>query len=56
MLTNTISFDVHALQVFLPLTLGARLVLPPPAAHTDGEAICDLIARHRVTVREGQDG
>ena len=50
MLTNTISFDVHALQIFAPLMFGAQLVQPPPTAHTDGEAICDLMARHRVTV------
>lgn len=48
-LTNTICFDVHALQIFAPLAVGAKLILAKPGGHTDGDYICSLIWEHRVT-------
>jgi non-ribosomal peptide synthetase component F len=49
MLTNTICFDVHALQIFAPLMFGAKLILIEPEGHVNGELVTSLWWRHRVT-------
>ena len=49
MLTNTISFDVHTLQIFAPLMFGAKLVLVEPEGHVNGDHIVSLWWRHKVT-------
>lgn len=49
MLTNTICFDVHALQIFSPLMFGAKLVLVEPEGHVNGELVTSLWWRHKVT-------
>ncbi len=46
---TTVSFDIAVLELFLPLTTGARVVLAPPDAVRDGHALRDLITRHGVT-------
>ncbi len=43
------SFDVSVWEFFWPLMEGASLVMAPPEAHRDPEAIAQLIARHRIT-------
>ena len=50
MLTNTISFDVHVLQLYLPLMFGGCLVIAKPDGHTDGAYICQLMRQHAITV------
>ncbi|MGK3143125.1 enterobactin synthase subunit F [Pantoea sp. C2G6] len=43
------SFDVSVWEFFWPLITGARLVMAPPDAHRDPEALQQLFARYRVT-------
>ncbi|WCS22933.1 amino acid adenylation domain-containing protein [Methylobacterium sp. NMS14P] len=45
-----VSFDVAVWEILLPLVSGARLVLAPPGAHRDPDAIARLIDRHAVTL------
>ncbi|WP_456639423.1 non-ribosomal peptide synthase/polyketide synthase [Bradyrhizobium sp. USDA 10063] len=42
-------FDVSAWEVFWTLLEGATLVLAPPDAHKDPDALVDLIISHRIT-------
>jgi amino acid adenylation domain-containing protein/non-ribosomal peptide synthase protein (TIGR01720 family) len=44
------SFDVSVWEFLWPLLNGARLVMAPPGAHKDADALRDLIDRHAVTV------
>ncbi|WP_066582501.1 amino acid adenylation domain-containing protein [Cellulomonas timonensis] len=44
-----VGFDVSVWELVLPLVTGARLVLAPPGAHGDPEALDALIAREGVT-------
>ena len=48
--TSAISFDQSVWQIFVPLMVGSRLVLPEPGAHRSPEAIVDHIRRHDVTI------
>lgn len=43
------SFDVSVWEFFWPLLVGARLVMAPPEAHRDPEALQHLFARFKVT-------
>ena len=43
------SFDVSVWEFFWPLIAGAQLVMAPPDAHRDPEALQQLFARYRVT-------
>ncbi|ADU67817.1 enterobactin synthase subunit F [Pantoea sp. At-9b] len=43
------SFDVSVWEFFWPLLVGAQLVMAPPEAHRDPEALQQLFAQHRVT-------
>jgi len=43
------SFDVSVWEFFWPLLVGAQLVMAPPEAHRDPEALQQLFARHKVT-------
>ncbi|MCD0448690.1 amino acid adenylation domain-containing protein [Actinocorallia sp. API 0066] len=43
------SFDISALELFLPLVTGGRVVIAPEAVGGDGTALCGLVARHGVT-------
>ena len=43
------SFDVSVWEFFWPLLAGARLVMAPPEAHRDPQALQTLFARWRVT-------
>lgn len=45
-----VSFDVSVWELVLPLVTGARLVIAPPAAHRDPEAIDALVAAEGVTI------
>jgi amino acid adenylation domain-containing protein len=46
---TSMSFDIAALEIFLPLIGGARLVLCPPAAAGDARALAALIERRGVS-------
>ncbi|HEY1204980.1 MAG: amino acid adenylation domain-containing protein [Bryobacteraceae bacterium] len=46
---TTLSFDIAAVEVFLPLICGARLAVAPPEAQKDGVALAHLIDRLRPT-------
>lgn len=45
-------FDIAALEVWLPLTHGARLVVAPSAAGRDGFALAAALAAHRTTLAQ----
>ncbi|MEV7772747.1 amino acid adenylation domain-containing protein [Kitasatospora sp. NPDC086791] len=46
---TSLSFDISALELFLPLVTGGRVVLADDAQVRDGRALDELIARHAVT-------
>ncbi len=46
---TTISFDIHVLELFLPLIQGAELILASRAEAASAMALRDLIGQHRVT-------
>ena len=45
-----LSFDVSAMEVFLPLMVGAELVLARPGGHRDNRYILELVQKRAVTV------
>lgn len=49
---TTLSFDIAALELLLPLTVGATVVLATRDDATDGHALLQLIQRHRVNVMQ----
>ncbi|MFE1346682.1 amino acid adenylation domain-containing protein [Streptomyces sp. NPDC058757] len=46
---TSLSFDISAVELLLPLTTGGRVVLAPEGAHRDGPALLGLIRREGVT-------
>ncbi|MGW0199150.1 non-ribosomal peptide synthetase, partial [Nonomuraea sp. NPDC003201] len=49
---TTFSFDISALELFLPLTTGARLAVAPDDARTQGEPLAEALRRYEVTVAQ----
>ncbi|WP_159594018.1 non-ribosomal peptide synthetase/type I polyketide synthase [Hydrogenophaga sp. BPS33] len=49
---TTLSFDIAVLELFLPLTVGASVVLAQREDAMDGEALARLIAEHRINVMQ----
>jgi amino acid adenylation domain-containing protein len=49
---TTVSFDIAALELFLPLIVGAKLVLAQEHEAADGAALRALLQRHRATVMQ----
>ncbi|GGL21677.1 hypothetical protein Sme01_74740 [Sphaerisporangium melleum] len=47
---TTFSFDISALELFLPLATGARLAVAPDDARTQGEPLADVLRRHEVSI------
>ncbi|HKE95483.1 MAG TPA: amino acid adenylation domain-containing protein [Povalibacter sp.] len=47
---TTISFDIAVLEIFLPLIVGARLILARESECRDGAAFREMLERHRPTV------
>ncbi|MGQ4389700.1 amino acid adenylation domain-containing protein [Streptomyces sp. SAS_270] len=45
-----LSFDISTLELFLPLTVGARVVMAPGAANTDPELLAATVEEEGVTV------
>jgi amino acid adenylation domain-containing protein len=52
LLRTAISFDPSVWELFLPLTTGARLVVPKQDGHREPDYLSALIARERVTVAQ----
>ncbi len=48
--SSSVSFDASLLDIFVTLSLGARLIVPKPDAFADIGYLADLISTHRVTV------
>jgi amino acid adenylation domain-containing protein len=46
---TSISFDISALELFLPLTVGGAVVVATADEVRDGAALCGLVKRHGVT-------
>jgi amino acid adenylation domain-containing protein len=46
---TTLSFDIAAIEIFLPLICGARVALAPELAQKDGRALAELIERWHPT-------
>lgn len=49
LMTNTICFDVHMIQMYPPLVTGGRLVLAKPDGHMDPDYIASKIVQHNVS-------
>jgi amino acid adenylation domain-containing protein len=47
---TTLSFDIAGLEIFLPLTTGAEVVIATRDTTIDGNRLAETIARHDVTV------
>jgi amino acid adenylation domain-containing protein len=47
---TTLSFDIHVLELFLPLSVGGQVLLVPRAQATDGPTLAALIERHQATL------
>ncbi|WP_431884834.1 non-ribosomal peptide synthetase [Micromonospora wenchangensis] len=48
--STTFSFDISALEFYLPLVRGGRVVVAPDEARTDGRVLGGLVSRHDVTL------
>ncbi|QLE48410.1 amino acid adenylation domain-containing protein [Nostoc sp. C057] len=49
---TTISFDIAALEIFLPITVGACLVIARRDATLDGRELCDLLVKSKATIMQ----
>ncbi|WYX22330.1 amino acid adenylation domain-containing protein [Achromobacter xylosoxidans] len=49
---TTISFDIAALELFLPLISGASVVIARQQESLDGQTLLDLMRRHAVTMMQ----
>lgn len=49
---TTISFDIAALEIFLPLLTGAEVVMADAGLAKDGKALLSLINQHRITMMQ----
>ncbi|WP_406299898.1 amino acid adenylation domain-containing protein [Embleya sp. NBC_00888] len=47
---TTFTFDISALELFVPLATGGRLVVAPDSARTDGAALREVLTTHRVGI------
>lgn len=47
---TTLSFDISALEIFLPLLMGARVVIASRETTMDGNLLVEAIERHGITV------
>ena len=49
---TTLSFDIAGLEVWLPLSVGARVVFASRSDVLDGERLIALVAEHRIRVMQ----
>ncbi|SDH31993.1 non-ribosomal peptide synthetase [Nitrosomonas sp. Nm132] len=47
---TALSFDIAGLEIYLPLSAGARLVLAPQAASHDGSILAQLLQTYQVSI------
>jgi amino acid adenylation domain-containing protein len=47
---STFAFDISALELFLPLTVGGRVVVAPDPARADAAQMMDLVVAHDVRI------
>ena len=50
--TSTISFDISITELFLPLTVGAAVLIVPREIVREGARLAELMRRHRVNVMQ----
>jgi amino acid adenylation domain-containing protein len=50
LLKTPFSFDASVWEIFMPLIVGALLVIAPNEAHTNPKELIDLIIRHQITI------
>lgn len=50
---TTITFDIAALEIFLPITVGACVVIASRQVTFDGRQLLDLLVKSRATVMQG---
>ncbi len=49
---TTLSFDIAGLELFLPLLVGARVIIARRDTTSDGAQLVGLLARHQVTIMQ----
>ena len=49
---TTLSFDIHTVEIWLPMIVGARSVIATSEDKKDGQRLIDLLDRHRITVMQ----
>jgi amino acid adenylation domain-containing protein len=49
---TTLGFDIAVLELLLPLTVGAQVVLAGQSAQTDGQQLRELLEQHAVTMMQ----
>jgi len=49
---TTLSFDIAALEIYLPLIVGAKLIIAPQEAVADGSRLQRLLHDHKATVMQ----
>ncbi|MGA4844347.1 non-ribosomal peptide synthetase [Streptomyces sp. G45] len=49
---TTVAFDIAALELFLPLVSGARVVIAPKEIGADPAAVLELVEHHGITVMQ----
>jgi amino acid adenylation domain-containing protein len=49
---TTLSFDIAGLEIYLPLTTGASVVVAPQAALVDGASLSRLLRERKITVMQ----
>ncbi|WP_259070664.1 non-ribosomal peptide synthetase [Mucilaginibacter sp. X4EP1] len=49
---TTISFDIAGLELFLPLTTGAQIILADVTSAKDGRSLLDLIKKEKITIMQ----
>ncbi len=46
------SFDIHSLELFLPLTVGAQIVIAQESEYADAYALAALIQQHQISIMQ----
>jgi amino acid adenylation domain-containing protein len=49
---TTLSFDIHVLELYLPLLLGSRIIMASQIEAADGDQLLRLIKTHHVTIMQ----
>jgi amino acid adenylation domain-containing protein len=49
---TTLSFDISVLELFLPISVGGKVVIAPRESIADGHQLLDMITDHQITVMQ----